>query len=401
MPRTALLILLASASALSGCGGGSEGGAAPAPPTGRAPLIERAIAAAGGRAALSAVRTLESRSIVEDGPLTYATHVQVRLPSSYRHVMEHADARFVQILYDGRSYASLDGAPYELEPDEAAAMRESLRLMGLSLLVHLDAEHGAEIEELAPKDGYERLSARFRDAPEGPYELWFRADTLRLARLAWEATFVGRRGKRQARLDLDDWRSESGIVAAWRARLFVDEAPAGENRLTALVVNPTLPDDAFAPPAPVGGEPPVVERDTAPQTVALWEQRRGTGSVADAEDKLASFIERRGLVRRGPMFRLLPTREGEHAAVGVAVVPPPSETRPSSSPSEMLHVTVRPGGRVLSLVLRRPDDSARTAALARLTAHAESRGLTPDGPCRATEWSETLLQLQLPVREKE
>ena len=399
--------LLAVCLLFAGCG---DGGAKPPPnppiatPPGMAPspppLLVRAIAAMGGRERLSAVRTTESVAVVEDGPMRYRVRVQVLLPDAYRDEVETEEARFVRVWRDGKGFGALDGLPFELSAEETAALRDSLRLTSLSLLVDVDHAHGAEVKELAPKDGCERLEVRYAAEPKGPYELCFDAATARLKSVRFASTFIGRPGRLPARLELDDWRPvEGGVFGAFAAKLFIDDdvAPASVTKTESLAVNSTLVREAFDPPT---GDAPILVRDLGPETVALWERKGPDGPApADAEEKLAAFVSSRGLVRRGPVFRLLAAEESP-PAVGVAVVPPRSETRPSATGADSLRVTTRPGGRVLTVAVRSGDEKILHAAATRLAKDAAERGYVAAGPCRVVSWSRELVQIQLPVRPR-
>lgn len=397
--------LLAVAACLSACGdGGTAPTPAPGPPPGagpaRAPLLERAIAAVGGREALAAVRTIESAAAVQNGPLKLTSRAQMLLPDAYRDEVDTGEARFVRAWRDGKGFGALDGLAYELSDDERASLAESLRLTALAMLVHLDAEHGATVRELSPEPGEERLEVKFATEPKGPYELRFDATTTRLRSVAWQMTVVGARGRSPARLVFDDWRPvDGGLQAAFSAKLFVGDAkePSSSSATTTLSLNGTLLRDAFEAPT---GEAPVLSRDLGDETVALWERKGDDGpGLADAEEKLGAFVSNRGLVRRGPLFRLLGDDDAA-AAVGVAVVPPRAETRPSTTSSDSLRVTTRPAGRVLTLAVRGDGDKELRAGVARLRAEAERRGYAGAGPFRVVRWSDAVAQMQLPVRPR-
>ncbi len=398
--------LLAFSLLFAGCGDGgttppnggtsTPPGIAPGPP----PLLARAIAAMGGRERLAAVRTTESVAVVEDGPMRYRVRVQILLPDAYRDEIETEEARFVRVWRDGKGFAALDGLPFELSPEETSALRDSLRLNSLSLLVDVDRAHGAEVKELPPIDGCERLEVRYAAEPKGPYELRFDAATARLKSVRFASTFIGRPGRSPARLELEDWRPvEGGVFGAFAAKLFIDDdvVPAIVTKTESLAVNSTLVREAFDPPT---GAAPILVRDLGAETVALWERKGPDGPApADAEEKLAAYVLSRGLVRRGPVFRLLAAEESP-PAVGVAVVPPRSETRPSATGNDSLRVTTRPGGRVLTVAVRAGEEKVLHAAATRLVNDASERGYVAAGPCRVVSWSRELVQLQLPVRPR-
>jgi hypothetical protein len=404
MPRLWAVVCFGASLLLASCGDG-----APTPPpqpgTGKSgvaavpPIVERAIAALGGRERLSAVRTTETVAVVDDGPLRCRVLTQVLLPGAYRDEVETDEARFVRVWRDGAGFASLDGYRFALSNEESAAVREALRLAALALLVDVDPEHGAEIRALPAADGCERVEVRFADEPGGPYELRFDPADARMRSVRFSSHFMGRSGTTPARLELSEWRAvDGGYAAAFRTRLFLgdDEKPASVATTERVAVNATLLRETFEPPA---GEAPVLQRDLGPETVALWERKGADGPApADAEERLAAFVAGRGLVRRGPVFRLLAAEESP-PAVGVAVVPPAAETRPSASAGESLRVTTRPGGRVLTLA-GRADEASLRAGVARLSQEAAARGSAPAGPCRVVAWSAEVAQLQLPVRPR-
>jgi hypothetical protein len=378
---------------------------APAGPA-RPPLLERAVAAAGGEARLGSIRSVEVRSRGEQLGSAYEVVMQRLLPDRYRHDVDVSDAVLVQAT-DGREiWETLDDYPIPVTPEARESLRESWRLAEVSMLLPLKTTAGLELREEADKDGdVLRVTfpedPKFPSGPRGPYALVFDPVTVLLRRIEFEARIFGVDEVRRARFEFLDYRNVEGIMVPFAAKMSSDGRLEQEDRVEQFTINPTFGPERFQKPDPPAGL--VIKRRTSPETVvALLEQHGDKPDADEADPVLNRYLDKYDLTRVGPPFRLQPLSEEDLPAVGVPVAKLPPTTRPTSRPTtrEMPRIAVMPARTILTTVISGKDSASRPAAIERLLARAREEGCEPAGPCKIVFWRPDVLQLQLPIRPR-
>jgi hypothetical protein len=398
------LLAIALAAALPVLLVSCDGGAQAAP--GRPALIDRAIAAAGGEARLASIKSLEARSRGQQLGSAYEVVMQRLLPDRYRHDVDVSDARLVQATDGKEIWATLDDYPIPVTPDEAVSLRESWRLVELSMLVPLKSTAGIELKEASADDG-EILHVTYpedpaaRSTPRGPYSLVFDPKSSLLKRVEFETRIFGVNQERRARFEFSDYRNVDGMMVPFAARMAADDKLEMEERVQEVLINPAIAPERFRKPAPPADL--VIKKRTTPEiAVALLEQHGDKPDATEADPVLRRYLDKYDLVRIGPTFRLQPFGEGELPAVGIPIAPPPATTRPTSRPTtrELPRIAVVPARTILTTMISGKDSASRPAAIERLLSRAREDGYEPDGPCKIVYWPADVLQLQLPVRPR-
>jgi hypothetical protein len=222
-----------------------------------------------------------------------------------------------------------------------------------------------------------------------------------LKRIEFDTPIFGVNEIRHTRFDFLDYRNVDGIMLPFAARMSAGDQLEQENRVEHVAVDAIVLPEQFRRPAP----PPdlVIKRRKSPETtVALLEQHGDKPDAQEADPVLRRYLEKHGLRRIGPTFRLQPLADGDLPAVGIPIAQPPATTRPTSRPTtrEMPRIAVLPGRDILTTVISGKDSASRPAAIERLLSHARKVGCEPDGPCKIVFWPSDVLQLQLPVRAR-
>jgi hypothetical protein len=395
----ALLFAASTAFALAGCSGGTK-------PPGQPPLLDRAITAAGGDAALLSIRSVEVRARGEQESKAYQARVLRLLPARYRHELDVSDARLVQATDGTDIWATIDDYPIEVTDADKDALLLSFRLARISMLLPLKTTPELEIREEGRDDGFDTIEVRFPaqkpPMPRGPYRLFFDPATALLRRIEFEAVLFGHSSERENRIELSDYRRVEGVMIPFAERMFVGGRLVMEERVEDIRINPSIAPEAFHRPTTPSGLV-IKDRESPAMMVAILEQPGPKpGAAEEAEEDLDRYLAKHRLERNGPGFRLQPLGDAELPAVGVPIAPPPPETRPTSRPTtrELPRIALFPARRIVTTVVKRNDPAERSAAIARLIAHAAVAGLEPDGPCKIVLWSADIVQLQIPVRQK-
>jgi hypothetical protein len=410
--RGALLLAAICACVLPSCGDGAPD------PASTPSLLDRAIVAAGGEANLASIRSMESRSRGEQwGGRSYQAVIQRLLPDRYRHDMDVSDASLVQATDGVDIWATLDDYPIPVTPADAESLRLSLRLSQISMLLPLKSVPDLKLKDEGTEDGNHVLRITFpkhgklpgpdggsdpATTPRGPYRLFFDPATSLLRQIEFEAEIFGEDGPRQTRIELLDYRRVDGLMVPFAERMTVEGEPRLEERVEQILINPTIPPERFKRPAPPA-DLAIRTRSSPEVTVAILEQQGTRPEAAlDAEETLGRYLEKHGLRRNGPPFRLQPLAEGELPAVGAPIGPLPPETRPTSRPAtrELPRIAVFPARTIYTAVVPGADPAARSGAIERILSRVRADGREPDGPCKIVLWSPDIVQLQIPVRAK-
>ena len=375
-----------------GCGNGdARQPLEPAPASGpRLPFLERATEALGGRERLTAIRSFATG--IEQGRPLHARVIQ-ELPGRYRQDVDTCDARQVLAIDGQVAWASLDDVPVPLVADEIEHLREQVLLGRLSFLVGLD-DPDVRVEDLGLTGGLRWIEVTFEREGFGPYRLGFDPETALVRQAAWETTSYGHRWKVRATLTFEDYRLVDGIMVPFKATHALDGLELAVTRVEQVVFNPELAASVFQQ-AERPDRPVIIRRPVAPLRAALLE---GPDlDPAGANRELARFVDRDGVIRNGPEFRVVGREDGVVTALGMPVKV--TGVQPELGEGKGPAIRSLPGYEALTLVIQDPRESEREAARTRLLDEARLLSLKPAGPFREVVWSGRIEQVQLPVRE--
>jgi hypothetical protein len=370
-------------------------------------VLDRAIVAAGGASNLAAIRSIETHSRSEHPGGKRYTTIQRLLPDRYRHDVDMYDAHHVEATDGTDIWATLDDYPIPVAPGEAESLRVSRQLGQISMLLPLKTIAGIKIKDEGHDDGFDVLRVTFPkdpklpSSPNEPYRLSFDASTSLLRQIDFEAVIFGAASARQTRIELLDYRLVDGVMVPFASKMSVGDERM-EEHIERVAINPSIPVERFQRPKPPT-DLVIATRSIPEALVAMLEQHGARpGPVAEAEDDLARWVDKNGLARNGPPFRLQPLSEDDLPAVGVPVAALPPDTRPTTRPTtrEQPRIAVLPACTALTTVIPGNDPAARSAAIERLLSRARGDGCEPAGPCKIVVWSPDILQLQLPIRPK-
>jgi len=356
-------------------------------------LIARAIEAMGGKERLSRIRSIRSRGHGFEGGRKSDIQISIVLPDQYRHDIRTSDAHLVHGSDGKATWSTIDGVLVPVADDDVVRLKEQMALVRCGLLVGLDAQD-VEIEWLGLKDSREWIRVTLADAGAGPFDLGFSVGSSLLTRIEWKTRRAGNFFRSDFALEFSDYREEDGVMVAYTAAFQVDDKELGQETLEEVAFDIETTPALFEKPEATD-ENPVILRKSTGLPIAYLDHV--PSDAEDAEVVLNAFVKEFDLERNGPTFR---TVEDERAvAVGVPVRQSNSaKTVPVRPQAPRLHRT--PSQMVLTTIVKDPDAEVLRKAHDRLMKEASQRSLDVAGPFRHVSWKETIVQVQLPVKDR-
>lgn len=359
-----------------------------------APLLARAIESLGGRERLSDVRTVVSRAVGTEAGRRTEAQISIALPNRYRHDVVTGDANLVHATDGEATWSSIDDVPVPVDDTDLLRLQEQMAMIRCGFLVALEDDPSVSTEELGLRDGLEWLRVEFDDGDVGPFLLGFSPDTALLSRAEWKASMKGRLTRAAMSVTFSDFREVDGIMVGFEATISVDDEILAKETLEEIVFDRKIDPQIFEQPRPPAESPIVDRRSTEEQVVVL---DNIPGDPEDAERVVTAFIKELEINRNGPAFRDL---EGERTvAVGLPVHLPRKDRIPAAA-KDAPRFTIESPHRILTTIVTEPEPESLRAAEQRLRKHAEGASLEPAGPVRHVTWKESIVQVQLPVKER-
>ena len=230
-----------------------------------AALLEKAVAAHGGAAAIDAVKSLEMRGsstriLPGQDPIEMPSVTHLVPPDRYRHELTTKGGAIATLLNRDGAFVILGGGALPLPPAEAAALRATSRRNLVALLAGRKDLRPAHVG--SGRAGTVALEMVEVDAGGDKTVLGIDPQT-GLVHQAIYAMPMGT-GMTQVVATFADFRPLSnGVKYAFRSEGTVDGKPAFASRLESVVVNGTVEDRLFvAPPEPA--EMPAMPTPSAP-----------------------------------------------------------------------------------------------------------------------------------------
>ncbi len=357
------------------------------------PLLTRAIKAHGGQERLSLVRAVESQLIGSEAGRETKARLRMVLPDRYRHDIDIAAARLVHGAVGEDTWSTLDGVPVLWTETDVLRLQEQMALVRCGLLVDLESDPEVSTEELGFRDGLEWLKVEFESGDVGPFRLGFDPDTSLLTRAEWNASVEGRARKVLMSMALSDFRQVDGVVVGFQSAIAVDGEVLARQELQEVSFEPVDDMEIFRQPEAMTVSP-IVDRTLSGEGMVIMDTLGD--DPENAQTVLDAFIDQAALKKNGPAFRDL---EGERVvALGVPVELTGSEVAPAAA-REAPRLTREAPHRVLSTVVIEPEPDTLKLAEQRLRDRAATTGLVVAGPVRRVTWKESIVQVQLPVKD--
>lgn len=213
-------------------------------------LVARAVEAHGGLDVLQGmtrfIADAHTSLTTPDGQVEATTRTYVEYPDHVRVDATIGDVQLVQVYAGDQGWLKDPGGVRDAPPPVLAEFRASARRDPVALLVGLAT--GAYRATLLSEEGADGRVLRVVSVSGedmAPVKMFFDPAHGRIAKLAYEV-----RAERtfQAEERFDDYRTIDGVSLPFKATVMRDGLVLVERTLTAVRVNPALPEDTFARP---------------------------------------------------------------------------------------------------------------------------------------------------------
>jgi zinc protease len=215
-------------------------------------LVDRAVAAKGGLAALKAVRTLVAEAATTfqtpQGPVSSTSTSTIAYPGRMRVDGRLRDAEIAQVFNDGTAWVRDPSGVHDVPPEMSDGFADSLRRDLITLLIA--AADGTASVRQRPEEGadglvYKVLEIGDRD-PARILRLWLDTQA-RIARLTWSATGPD---ERVARMEerFSDYRAVEGIQIPFASELWQNGRLSAGSQFTRVMINTPVDPARFEKP---------------------------------------------------------------------------------------------------------------------------------------------------------